>query len=126
VKKTYSLAEFERFCLRLRTENGQPLKLEPFQKKPLRDHFRGATEVLDLISKKNGKSTLFSALGLFHLEYWPEDDPEVDIGASSRDQATILFNTSSMSRVDIGIFDYSGTRMHSSGSIRQMQRRLTG
>jgi phage terminase large subunit-like protein len=115
VKKTYSLAGFERFCLCLKTENGKPLKLEPFEKKPLRDHFRGATEVLDLISKGNGKSTIFAALGLYHLEFWPESDPEVDIGASSRDQATILFNQAAkmVKRSELeDMFDVKGGYRH--------------
>ena len=89
---SYTLAAFERFCLELRTENGEPLVLESFQKRILRDHFRGVEEEVVVLPKKNGKSTVFSALGLFHLENWIEEDPEAVIGASSRDQATILYN----------------------------------
>lgn len=88
----YTLDAFEEFCGELRVEDGSPLVLEPFQKRVLGDHFDGCTEEVVIISKKNGKSTLFSALGLFHLKEWPEADPEVPIGASSRDQATILYN----------------------------------
>jgi len=90
VRRSYSLAGFERFCLELRIEDGSPLRLEPFQRRILRDHFAGVVEEVVVIPKKNGKSTLFSALALYHLENWP--DAEVVIGASSRDQATILFN----------------------------------
>src|SRR5262249_52023703 len=42
-----------------------------------------------VIPKKNGKTTLLGALALFHLWVWPE--AECVIGASSRDQARILF-----------------------------------
>jgi phage terminase large subunit-like protein len=90
--RNYSLAAFERFCAELRVEDGTPLRLEPFQKRILRDHFAGTVEEVVVIPKKNGKSTLFSALALFHIGHWLEDDPEVPIGASSRDQATILYN----------------------------------
>lgn len=88
----YSLPRFEKFCLELKTENGRPLTVEPFQRRILRDHFAGTIEEVVILPKKNGKSTIFSALALFHLENWPDPDPEVVIGASSRDQATILFN----------------------------------
>jgi len=90
VRFEYSLAGFERFCQLLNTEDGSVLEVEPFQRRVLRDHFAGAVEEVVILPKKNGKSTLFSALALYHLENWPES--EVDIGASSRDQATILFN----------------------------------
>lgn len=92
MKVSYTLANFEKFCLQLKTESGRALQVEPFQRTVLRDHFAGAVEEVVILPKKNGKSTIFSALALFHLESWHEDDPDVVIGASSRDQATILFN----------------------------------
>lgn len=92
VRSAYNLAGFERFCRELRVEDGSPLRLEGFQKRVLRDHFAGCVEEVVVIPKKNGKSTIFSALALFHIAHWIEADPEVPIGASSRDQATILYN----------------------------------
>jgi len=84
------LGLFERFCRLLVLEDGEPLALEDFQREMLGDYFAGATETLILISKKNGKTTLLSALALFHLITTP--DCECVIGAASRDQATILYD----------------------------------
>ena len=55
----------------------------------LQDYFSGAEETLILIPKKNGKTTLLAALGLFHLTV--TEDAACYIGAASRDQASILF-----------------------------------
>src|SRR6266496_4085550 len=85
----YTLAAFSEFCGELVLENGEPFVLEPFQRRMLEDYFAGAVESVIIISKKNGKTTLLGALALFHLERWPE--AECVIGASSRDQARILF-----------------------------------
>src|SRR5690348_15643736 len=65
------------------------MELEPFQRSMLEEHFAGVTETVIVISKKNGKTTLLGALALFHLREVAE--AEVVIGASSRDQARILF-----------------------------------
>jgi phage terminase large subunit-like protein len=112
-KRAYTLRNFVRFCGYLRTEDGQPLKLEAFQKRVLKDHFSGAIEEVVVISKKNGKTTLFSALGLFHLLVIVE--AEVVIGASSRDQATVLFNQAAnmIRRSELeDIFDIKGGYRH--------------
>lgn len=83
------LESFTRFCGLLRLEDGQPLQLEPFQRRMLVDYFSGATETLVLVPKKNGKSTLLAALALHHLVTTP--DAECVVAAASREQATILF-----------------------------------
>jgi phage terminase large subunit-like protein len=83
------LRYFEEFCNRLKLEDGTALELYPEQRVMLRDYFEGAQESLILIPKKNGKTTLLAALGLFHLMV--TDDAACYIGAASRDQATILF-----------------------------------
>jgi len=85
-----ALDAFERFCGRLRTEQGAPLVLEPFQRTMLGDYFDGAVEVCILLPKKNGKTTLMAALGLFHL--LTTRDAEAVLAAASRDQATILYD----------------------------------
>jgi phage terminase large subunit-like protein len=85
----YSLFGLQRFCRELILENGAPFRLEPFQRVLLEAHFGGATELVCVIPKKNGKTTLLAALALYHLKHWPA--AEVVIGASSRDQARILF-----------------------------------
>ena len=84
------LAAFTRFCSALTLEQGTPLILEPFQRRMLRDYFDGVVETLILLPKKNGKTTLLSALGLFHL--CVTADAECVVGAASRDQATILYD----------------------------------
>lgn len=80
---------FEGFCRRLSLEDGSPFELYPEQRVMLADYFGGAQESLILIPKKNGKTTLLAALGLFHLTV--TDDAACFIGASSRDQAAILY-----------------------------------
>lgn len=82
------LAEFAEFCSELTLEDGSAMVLEPFQRVMLRDFFDGTTETLVLIPKKNGKSTLLSALALYHLLMTP--DAECVIAAASRDQAQIM------------------------------------
>jgi len=69
-------------------ENGQPLRLEPFQRVILSEFFGGALETLALLPKKNGKSSLLGALALYHLCTTP--DAECVIAAASRDQAAIM------------------------------------
>jgi len=83
------LERFARFCGNLRLENGRPFELEGFQWRILFDYFAGVIETLVLLSKKNGKTTLLSALALYHL--MTTSDAECVIGAASRDQAGLLF-----------------------------------
>jgi phage terminase large subunit-like protein len=84
------LEAFGRFCAALVLDSDESMALEAFQRRMLREFFAGAAETLILIPKKNGKSTLLAALGLFHLITTP--DAECVIGAASRDQATILYD----------------------------------
>jgi phage terminase large subunit-like protein len=85
------LGVFVRFCANVLTlSSGKPFKLEPFQKRLLADYFGGSRETLVLLSKKNGKTTLLAALALYHLIR--TRDAECVIGATSRDQATILYD----------------------------------
>lgn len=74
----------------LTLEDGSPFRLEPFQRELLADYFAGTAEVLVLLPKKNGKSTLLAALALHHLLVTA--DAECVIAAASRDQATILYD----------------------------------
>ena len=81
---------FADFCDGLRLENGRPLELFAEQLVMLSDFFDGAQETLILIPKKNGKTTLLAALALYHL--LTVRDAACVVGASSRDQATILYD----------------------------------
>jgi hypothetical protein len=72
----------ERF---LTDEGGHPLVIERFQRQILADYFDGARETIVLLSKKNGKTSLFAALALWHTITVQFAD--VAILAASRDQA---------------------------------------
>ena len=72
----------ERF---LRLEDGRPMVVEEFQRRMLADYFTGMRETLILVPKKNGKSTVLAALGLYHLI--TVEDAECVIAAASREQA---------------------------------------
>ncbi len=85
-----NLEGFRLFCSLLRMESGSPLVLYPEQLVMLSEYFDGVRETLILIPKKNGKSTLLAALALYHL--LTTRDAMCVIGASSRDQATIIYD----------------------------------
>ena len=78
-------------------ENGKPIKLEPFQKKVLRDIFQTKDKkglrkynlALMGVPKKNGKSTLASGIALYML--FTEPNAEVYGAAGDKDQARIIF-----------------------------------
>jgi phage terminase large subunit-like protein len=85
----FELDRFCRFCSEiLTTEQGKPLVIEPFQRQILADYFDGARETVVLVGKKNGKTSLFAALALWHVITEPFAD--VAILAASRDQASKL------------------------------------
>jgi len=69
------------------------MRLYPFQKLIVRDLLQGTTETLALLPKKNGKSTLSSALALYHLVV--TQDAECIIVAAARDQAAIILRQAS-------------------------------
>jgi phage terminase large subunit-like protein len=82
------LADFAAFCAELKLDNGRPFILEPFQRTILSDFFGGSAQTLVVIPKKNGKTTLVAALGLYHL--LTTVDADAYIAASSRDQASLV------------------------------------
>ena len=82
------LADFAGFCEELRLDNGKPFILEPFQRRILSDYFFGVTQTLVIVPKKNGKTTLAAALGLYHVLV--TQDAAAYIAASSRDQAGLV------------------------------------
>ena len=71
------------------TENGGRLILEDWQKGVLLDHFDGAQELVCLLPKGNGKTTLFGAISIWHLLSTPE--ARCYIAAASRDQASLMY-----------------------------------
>lgn len=90
----------ESFCKQSKGAIGQPIKLDLFQKAAIQAIFgfvdknghRKITEVLWIMGRKNGKSVLLSALGLYMLIGDHEGGAEVDCVASKKDQAKIVFN----------------------------------
>jgi phage terminase large subunit-like protein len=80
------LDRFVAFAHRFLTdERGRRLTIEPFQRQILADYFAGCREVIVLLSKKNGKTSLFAGLAVWHVVTVPFAD--VAILAASRDQA---------------------------------------
>ena len=88
--------ELDRFCAFaerfLTDERGRPLVIEGFQREVLTDYFAGTRELVVILSKKNGKTSLFAGLALWHLVTAPFAD--VAILAASRDQAGKLIRAS--------------------------------
>ena len=77
------------------THVGKPLKLEPFQKRFLRDVYDnrdGTRRAILSIARKNGKSGLIAGILLAHL-VGPEAkrNSQIVSGAMSRDQAALVF-----------------------------------
>lgn len=75
---------------------GRPLKLEPFQKRFIRDIYdnpKGTRRGILSIARKNGKSGLIAALVLAHL-VGPVArlNAQIVSGARSREQASVVFN----------------------------------
>jgi phage terminase large subunit-like protein len=89
--KPFTLEHFEAFCRKfIVLDNGHPLELEDFQRWILADFFAGTTEILVLLPKKNGKTTLLAALATYHLIYTP--NAACYIAASAKDQAKIMYD----------------------------------
>jgi phage terminase large subunit-like protein len=72
----------ERFC---------GMRLEPFQRLIVEDVFTDRRELLVLLPRGNGKTTLMAAVGVYALLSTPE--PAIYVCAASRDQARLLFDT---------------------------------
>jgi phage terminase large subunit-like protein len=66
------------------------IEVEPFQKLILSEVFNGARELLCLLPRGNGKTTLFAVFALYHLVTVP--DAAIYCAAATREQATLLFN----------------------------------
>jgi phage terminase large subunit-like protein len=84
-----SVEHFARYCHALRLDNGQRFDLEDFQLEVAADIFAGISEVWMVVPEGNGKTTFMSALALYHGDY--TETAFVPIGASSREQAEILY-----------------------------------
>jgi len=80
---------FQRFAGSLPLEDGHSLMVvEEFQRLILTSYFEGARELVVLLPKGNGKSSLLAVLALFELMTTP--DAEIIVVAAARDQAAIM------------------------------------
>ena len=91
----------ETFCKQSKGHVGRDLKLELFQKVIIQAAYgivdknsnRRFQELFIDIGRKNGKSTLLSALGNYSLLGDKEGGPEIDCVSTKRDAAKIVFNS---------------------------------
>jgi len=86
-----SLERFEEFFADVGARLARPMTLEPFQRDLIAETFGAQREVLALLPRGQGKSTLMAARGLFELVTVP--DAEVFCAAASREQAEVVFAT---------------------------------
>ena len=105
------VAFIERHIKHIKGEKGgQPFLLEPFQKKIVRDLFGWKYRESNLrrfrtayicLPRKNGKSTLISAIALYMMLADREPSAECYVAAGDRQQANIIYNVAcSMVRAD--------------------------
>ena len=84
-----TIGHFLDWASRLVLDNGEFWTVEDFQREIVQDWLDGFIEVWALIPEGNAKTTLLAAVALYHADYVPT--PFVPIGASSREQAEIMY-----------------------------------
>lgn len=84
-----TLDHFKEWAYKLILDSGDNWELEPFQEDVVRDVLAGFSEVWLVIPEGNGKTTLLAGISLYHAAHTPT--AFVPIGASSREQAEILY-----------------------------------
>ena len=90
----------EKFCKQSQGTIGEPIRLIPFQKAMLEAAYgfvddeenRRFQEILMVVGRKNGKTTLLSCINLFMLMADGEGAPECYTIATAKDQAKKGFN----------------------------------
>lgn len=100
-RATRPITFIERFCKHSKGKQmGQTIKLDLWQKVIIQSLFgfiddngrRKYNEILIIVARKNGKSTLVSAIALYMLFSDGEGGAQVCCVASKKDQAKIVFN----------------------------------
>lgn len=97
----------ETFCRQAQGKKGSPLRLQLFQKAMIEAAYgfvddngiRQYNEILNVIGRKNGKTTLLAAINLYMLTSDGEGAPECYQIATTREQATKGFNESNNMRL---------------------------
>lgn len=93
--RPFTVAHFEVYCSRLVFDDGKTRPPEPFQLDFAAEIFRAMNsgiagyEVWDVLPEGNGKTTFTAELVLYGCDWAPR--PWIPVGASSRDQAKILY-----------------------------------
>ena len=85
----FTLDHFMRWAGRLVLDNGEPWTVEPWLHSFLEDVFGGVPAIWLIVPEANTKTTSTAGLALYHSEFTEEG--WVPVGASSRQQAEILF-----------------------------------
>jgi hypothetical protein len=123
---------FAAYCRKLRLDNGERFELEPFQEEVAGDIFAGFSETWMIVPEGNGKTTFMAALALYHGDY--TESAFVPIGASSREQAEILYRQAEgLVMRTPGCVTASSARRATGGSsacarvaVSRFTRRMTG
>lgn len=85
----YTIDHFEAWAKNLILDTGDKWPIARWQLNIVEDILNGIHEVWVVIPQGNAKTTLMAAVALYHTDYIPS--PWVPIGASSREQAEIMF-----------------------------------
>jgi len=85
----FTVDHFRAYVRNFVLDDGSNWEPQPFQLDFAEDVFSDATEVWLILPEGNGKTTLLSGVALYHGDY--TQDAAVPIGASSREQAEILY-----------------------------------
>jgi len=89
-RQTSDHRHFSQFYRKLVPPDGGSMKVERFQHTILRDYFAGVAELVAILPKKNGKTSLLAGLAVWHLLH--EDEADILIVANSSKQAMKLFD----------------------------------
>lgn len=97
----------ETFCKQSKGALGAPIKLDLFQKAMLQaaygfvddEDLRRYQEILDIIGRKNGKTTLLSGISLYGETSDHEGSPEIYFIATAKDQAKKGFDEANNMRI---------------------------
>lgn len=85
----YTIGHFEEWAKQLILDTGDEWPIRKWQLDIVQDILNGIHEVWVVIPQGNAKTTLMAAVALYHIDNVPS--PWVPIGASSREQAEIMF-----------------------------------
>jgi len=88
-ERPFTVKHFRAWARRLELDNGNQWDTEPFQEAFLEDLFADIPECWLIVPEGNAKTTLLAGVGLYHIQH--RRSAMVPIGASSRDQAEILY-----------------------------------